>query len=300
MEYILGETTALAAALSYSLASTCYTLAGRKFGASVSMALSLVISLAFLLPAHQVAQGELLPMSTSLQRWWLLGLSSLAGFVISALLLLRAFQQIGPRLTMLLGATSPIYATLMAWVFLGESMALAAIVGIALVLGGVFWVISEDAAGAFGKPKADYRRGLLTANGAALTQGASFILMSLAVADGYPAMSASLIRTLVGLILLVAFIALRGKLSHNLRLISVERRALGLTALAALAGPVAGATLVLVSLQYTSVGISSTLTGTAPIFLIPMSYLVFGERISLRAVLGTIVAVAGVALLFAV
>ncbi len=291
---------ALAAALSFSLASTSYTLAGRKFGASVSMALSLVISLAFLLPMHLATQGQIFPVAASLQRWWLLGLSSLAGFVISALLLLRAFQQIGPRLTMLIGSTSPIYAALMAWLLLGESMATTTIFGIALVLSGVIWVVSEDAVGAFRARQANYRRGLLTAFGAASMQGASFVLMSQGVAGGYPVLSASLIRTVVGLLLLLAFIGARGRLRQNFRLISTEPRALALTVLAALAGPVGGATFVLLSLQFTSVGISSTLTGTSPLFLIPLSYAVFGERVSLRAMLGTLVAVAGVALLFAV
>lgn len=300
MENFLGEIAALAAALSYSFASTSYTLAGRKFGASVSMALSLAMSLLFLLPMHLVAQGQLFPVAASLERWWLLGLSSLAGFVVSALLLLRAFQQIGPRLTMLIGSTSPIFATVMAWLVLGESMTPSAIFAIALVLGGVLWVVSEDAVGAVQARPADNRRGLLTAFGAAITMGASFTLMSQGMEGGYPALSASLIRTIVGLLLLMALIAIRGRARQNLRLISTEPRALALTALAALAGPVAGTTLVLLSLQYTTVGVSSTLTGTSPIFMIPLAYLVFGERASLRAITGTLVAVAGVALLFAV
>ena len=290
---------ALGAALSYSAASASYTLAGRKFGASVSMALSLAISLFFLLPAHQLALGELMPLGASLERWWLLGLSSFSGYVVSALLLLRAFQAIGTRLTMLIGSTSPIYATLMAWFFLGEGLPAAALLAIALVIGGVFWVVADGRPASKGDAPLEYRRGLAIAFGAALTQGASFVLMGQGIAGGFPAVSGSLMRTLVGLVVLLILIGLRGQMRHNLSLISAEPRALALTVLAALAGPVLGATLVLVSLHYTSVGISSTLTGTAPIFLIPIAYVVFGERITWRAVGGTIVAVAGVALLFA-
>ena len=299
MENIIGELTALAAAFAYSLASISYTLAGRKFGASASMALSLVISLVFLLPAHQIMQGEVLPLDTSLERWWWLGMSSLSGFVLSALMLLRAFQYIGPRLTTLVTSTSPIYAALMAWLFLGEGLRAGALLGIALVIGGVFWVVSDTPAGAAAGATRDYRRGLASAFGASATQGASFVLMSLGVAGGYSAVSASLIRTLVALLLLLALIGLRGQLRRNLKLITIERRALALSALAGLAGPVLGTTFLLISLQFTSVGISSTLTGTTPIMLIPISYLVFGERVSWRAALGTLVAVCGVALLFA-
>lgn len=299
LDSVLGELSALAAALFYSLASTTYTLAGRKFGASVSMALSLLISLVFLLPAHQFLQGEILPYAVSPHRWLILGASSLCGFVVSALFLLRSFQYIGPRLTMLVGSTSPIYAALMAWLLLGQALPTYAVAGIVLVVSGVFVVVSEDAMQFLNAENANYSKGLSMAFAAALTQGVSFVLMSLGVADGFPAMSASVIRTLVGLVLLVAFIAARGRLRRNLELIAAEPRALGLIVLASLTGPVIAATLVLVSLQFTSVGISSTLTGTTPILMIPISFVVFGERITARAVLGTIVAVAGVAVLFA-
>ena len=300
MENFIGEITALAAAFSFSLASTTYTLAGRKFGASMSMALSLLVSLVFLLPIHLALYGEIFPLAAPPQRWLLLGMSSLAGFAISASLFLRAFQYIGPWLSMLVASTSPIYAAFMAWLFLGQGLPPYTFIGIVLVIGGVFWVVSEGVVGAFGGNQNQYHKGLATAFGAALAQGASFVLMSEGVAGDYPAMSASVIRMVVGLALLCVFIGLRGKLRSNLSLVSTEPRALAFVALASLAGPAVGTTLVLVSLQFTSVGISSTLTGTTPIFLIPRSFVVFGERITVRACVGTIVAVAGVALLFAV
>ena len=263
------------------------------------MALSLLISLLFLLPIHQAMQGEVFPFSASPQRWLILGSSSMAGFVISALLLLRAFQYIGPRLTMLVGSTSPIYAALMAWVFLGQGLTGYAMIGIALVLGGVFWVVSEGADHTFNWKSADYGKGLAMAIAAAIGQGASFVLMSEGVAGDFPAMSASVMRTVVALVLLWVLIGIRGKLRYNLEVIKAEPRAIALIALASVAGPVLGATLILVSLQFTSVGISSTLTGTTPILMIPISFVVFGERITVRAVVGTAIAIAGVALLFA-
>lgn len=290
---------ALGAALSFCLASTTYTLAGRKFGASVSMALSLVVSLIFLLPLHQAMYGELFPMAASGQRWLVLGASSLAGFVMSALFLLRSFQSIGPRLSMLIGATSPIYAAVLAWLLLGQSLSSYAVLGIALVLGGVITVVSGDVRHSIQSRHADYSRGLLMALAAAVLQGTSYVLMSEGVADDFPVMSASIMRTVFALGVLWLLIALRGKLQHNLRLIVDQPRALLLIALAAFTGPVLGATLVLASLQFTSVGISSTLTGTTPILMIPIGFVVFGEHITRRAIVGTCVAVGGVALLFA-
>ncbi len=262
------------------------------------MALSLVISLLFLLPLHQAMYGELFPMAASGRRWLVLGASSLAGFVMSALFLLRAFQAIGPRMTMLIGATSPFFAAALAWLLLGQGLPTYAVMGMALVLGGVFTVVAGDAHNRVHSRPADYRRGLLMALAAAVLQGTSYVLMSEGVADDFPVLSASMMRTVFALAVLWFLIALRGKLQHNLRLIVAQPRALLLIALASLTGPVLGATLVLASLQYTSVGISSTLTGTTPILMIPIGFAVFGEHITRRAIGGTCVAVAGVALLF--
>jgi drug/metabolite transporter (DMT)-like permease len=62
-------------------------------------------------------------------------------------------------------------------------------------------------------------------------------------------------------------------------------------------GPFLGVTLSLVAVQRTQVGIASTLLALPPIFLLPISHFVFKERIGWSAIAGTLVAVAGVAIL---
>ena len=299
LETYIGELSALGAALSFALASTTFTLAGRKFGATVSMALSLQISLVFLILMHHALLGEPFPSSASLERWTLLGASSLSGYVVSSVMLLRSFQYIGPRLAMLIGSITPIVAALLAWVFLGQGLSSIAVFGIVVVVAGIGWVVSDDAGRDLQMKNANYSRGLALAVGSAIGQGTSFALMSEGVAGGFHAMSASVIRTLVGLVILWLVIIARGKLRENLRLVWAEPRALLILTFASLVGPVIGTTLVLLSLQYTSVGISSTLTGTTPILLIPIGYVVFADKITPRAVIGAMIAIAGVALLFA-
>jgi drug/metabolite transporter (DMT)-like permease len=66
----------------------------------------------------------------------------------------------------------------------------------------------------------------------------------------------------------------------------------------AFCGPFLGVWLSLVAVQNTYVGIASTLMALPPIFLIPLSHWIFKEKISLGAIIGTIVAVIGVSLIF--
>ncbi len=56
----------------------------------------------------------------------------------------------------------------------------------------------------------------------------------------------------------------------------------------------------LIAVQKTEVGVASTLMALPPVFLLPIGRFFFKESIGYQAVLGTIVAVAGVAMLFLV
>ena len=75
-------------------------------------------------------------------------------------------------------------------------------------------------------------------------------------------------------------------------------KVLGWLAMAAFTGPVIGATLSLFALQHTQVGIASTLIACRRSSCCPVSWLVFKEKFDWGAVLGTLVAIGGVALLF--
>jgi drug/metabolite transporter (DMT)-like permease len=68
--------------------------------------------------------------------------------------------------------------------------------------------------------------------------------------------------------------------------------------IASIAGPVVGVWLALTSFQLAPLGIVTTLQSLAPIFLIPIGFFVFKERITRRNVLGTLIAIAGSVLLF--
>jgi drug/metabolite transporter (DMT)-like permease len=65
-------------------------------------------------------------------------------------------------------------------------------------------------------------------------------------------------------------------------------------------GPYIGVWLSLIAIQFAPVGIASTLMALPPILLIPIDRVLFHERIGWQAIAGTLVATAGVAMLFLV
>jgi drug/metabolite transporter (DMT)-like permease len=65
-----------------------------------------------------------------------------------------------------------------------------------------------------------------------------------------------------------------------------------------LVGPFIGVWLSQIAIQQTYVGIASTLMAMTPILMLPIARWYYRERVSSRAILGTMVALAGAAIIF--
>ena len=70
------------------------------------------------------------------------------------------------------------------------------------------------------------------------------------------------------------------------------------TTVGAVFGPFLGVSASLAAVRYTDAGTAATIMSIVPVLLIPPSILIFKERVSLRAVVGSFVAVGGVGCMF--
>jgi len=77
-----------------------------------------------------------------------------------------------------------------------------------------------------------------------------------------------------------------------------DMRAMKYISIGSLFGPFIGVSLSLLAVQHASTGIVSTITSITPILLIPVSILVFKEKVFPREVLGAIITLVGISLLF--
>ncbi|PWB71119.1 EamA family transporter, partial [candidate division GN15 bacterium] len=77
-----------------------------------------------------------------------------------------------------------------------------------------------------------------------------------------------------------------------------DGRAVFFSGCGAVFGPFLGVWSSLVAVSLIETGIAATLNATTPVLIIPTVILVFKEKVTLRAMLGAVVAVIGVALLF--
>jgi drug/metabolite transporter (DMT)-like permease len=307
----LGELAAIGTSFLFSITSIVFTYSGREVGSLLTNRARLLFAVIFIMIIHWISFGQLLPLNAAPDRWLVLGISGLIGFIIGDGCLFQAFLLVGPRISMLMMAFAPALSVIFAWLFLGESLSAQELIIISVIIAGIAWVVTErppsvKAANDEALPdemasKHDARQhiiGLLFALGATVGQASGFILSKVGLANDFPALSGTLIRLAAAFIAIWIVSIVRGELKSSANALKTHPRALRMILLGSFVGPVLGVWLSLIAVQRSSAGVSSTLSSLAPIFLIPISYLTFREKISKRAVIGTVVVMVATAILF--
>lgn len=226
----------------------------------------------------------------------LLAVSGVIGLAIGDLAYFAAMRRIGPRLAVLLQSLAPLFAAGIGAVLLGEIPGPMAGAGIVLTLGGVFWVVLERRDE--GMPPGHHVWGVVLGVIAAFCQGFGLVLAKWGMAGGLHPLAASWLRMTAGTAAIWLGAVLVGRLC-DLDLRGSLRLAWPQVVGGAVMGPFLGATLSLVAARHTEVGVAATLMATTPIIVIPLVMVTERYRPSWRALAGTIVAIVGIALLFA-
>ncbi len=306
----IGELAALGTAFCWTFTAISFESAGRRVGSLSVNLIRLIMAACLLTFFNGLVRGRALPLDASLHAWLWLTISGWIGFCIGDLCLFRAFVLIGARRSMLLLSLVPPITGLAGAFFLGERLARADWIGMALTVGGVSWVVSEGPAHARrggrlrvpaeaapeGETQGSRATGILLGLGAAAGQAIGLILSKYGMRD-YDAFAATQIRVLAGVVGFAAiFLVIRWwpRVGRALR----HPGAMARIAVGATFGPFLGVSLSLLAVQHTQAGVASTIMSIVPVLIIGPSVLFFKERVTLRAVVGAVAAVGGVAVLF--
>jgi len=297
----LGELAALGTSIAFSFGPMFFTMAGREVGSVIVNRSRLVAALGILSITHFFFYGTLLPVAAGGERWFWFALSGVIGLTLGDAGLFQAFIMLGPRLTMLIFAISPVISAVLGRLFLAESLSALQMLGMAVTLAGVTWVVAER--GGENKteltPK-EYSLGILFALIGAAGQAVGLFTAKIGLEGDYPAISGQIIRMLAAAAAIWLWTFAKGKAKETVETLAKHPVAVRNILIASLIGPSIGVWFSLVSVQATSLGVASTLQSLPPVFLIPIGYYFFKEKITARAVIGTLVALAGVAILFMV
>ncbi|MCZ7586564.1 MAG: DMT family transporter [Deltaproteobacteria bacterium] len=290
-QHVVGGSFALSAAALWAGASILWKRLGEDVP-SAGMNLGKGLVALALLAVMLIAAG---PMELGLHAWLVLGASGVVGVALGDTAYFLALVRLGPRRILVLTTLTPLLASFMAIALLGERPSFQWGVGTLLCLGGVAWVMRERLPD--GADRGRWRSGIAIGIGAALCEATGTLLtkVGLGGTPEYAWREATFIRMLFAVTALSAYAAARGKIGDWLGPFRRGRRLLVLVA-ASFIGTFLAILFATASLWYTHVALAAVLKSMSPIFILPLARLFMKERITVPAVLGAVLAVAGAAL----
>ncbi|MEE4195890.1 MAG: DMT family transporter [Anaerolineae bacterium] len=296
----MGEIASILTSVCWVTSTIFFTEGGKRVGSMVVNRVRIVFGLLLLMGANFFLYQELIPLSASSDRWFWLGLSGFVGLALGDIVLFQSYLMIGPRRAMLLIAGVPVLNTVFAWFFLNEALTIYGYVGIAVTVAGIFLVLFEKTQhhDEFTKDPGTFRKGYLFASLGALGQSAGMILARKGVYGDFPSLSGTLIRVIIATSVFFLLALTSKKVKPTISAVQQDRKALGWIIAGSITGPFLGIWLALTGLKLTDVGIASTLQALAPVMMLPIGHFLYKEHISARAIIGTFVAMAGVAVIF--
>ncbi len=274
-----------------------FTKATRQVGSIIVNRIRVLLALVFLMLLNWTLYGYVLPINAGADRWLWFALSGAIGYALGDVFLFQSFLCIGAQRGMLMMSLAPLMSAGLAWIFFGEVLTGMQMLGVIVTLAGIAWVIlrrNQSKPNQICSPV----QGVLFGLGAATGQAVGYVLSKQGLTDNFSPIAGNSIRMLAAVIALWTLASIQGKTRETINSMRERPKVLGWLTMAAITGPVLGATLSLFALQHTQVGIASTLIALPPVFLLPVSWLVFKEKFDWGAVFGTLIAIGGVALLF--
>lgn len=296
MQSNIGEIAALGTALCWTIVSIAFESAGKRVGSLAVNYIRLVFGFIFVSIYVYFSRGIMFPVDASSSNWIWLSISGFIGFFLGDMFLFQSYLEIGSRISALIMATSPPFAALLGFIFLKEKINLLGLLGMFITIVGIAIVIlSRD--DNEGKLKINHSlRGLVFAFLGSFGQSLGLILSKVGMGE-YNFIAATQIRIIAGFISFTVLITVLKKFG-DLKIAFKDKKALKTIAVGSFFGPFVGVSLSLLSLKYTSAGISSTITSITPVIIIPFSIMVFKEKIKPKEIIGAIISVIGVGILF--
>jgi drug/metabolite transporter (DMT)-like permease len=292
-----GELAALGTAISWSIGSNFFAAAGQRMGSVVLNRLRITTGCVLLSLALLATRGAPWPFwATHAQVGWLAA-SGVVGFVFGDTWYFRSLVILGPGRAALIASSAPIFTMVFAALALHEHPGPLALLGTALTVSGIAWVLLARERGHAPHVEGSAAMGVLAGVLGAIGQAGGYVLSKAALRTGIDPLSATLVRVssaVVAIWLLATFERQVRVTVGALR----DRGAAGFMVGGATFGPFLGVTLSLTAIRYIDTGVAASITAIYPLFTMLIASRFHGERLTWRALLGAAVAVAGVVLLF--
>jgi len=236
--------------------------------------------------------------SLSMADGMVLGLSGFIGIFVGDTALFAAMNRLGPRRTSVLFATHALFSALLGYWFLGEQMGLQAMLGGALVMGGVMTATllgrHKDDAHAWEANRGHWGLGVGLGLLAALCQAVSSLIAKPVMVGGADPVAATVVR--VAATCVAQFVLLWSGYAGARALHPATPRILLQVGWIGFLGMGVGMTFILLALKHGDVGMVAILSSVSPVLVLPLLWWRLGRAPAPGAWLGAALTVLGTAL----
>jgi len=303
----LGYIIALLSMLVASVATFPFTDAARAWGSVAinhyRLLLAFVILTLLCILLDKVSILGVFSSPSALQYMYL-GLSGIIGLVVGDYFGFHSMAILGAKKSSIFNTLAPGAALFFGYIFLGETLNIIGIVGVAVSIGGMVWFLSDS-----GKAEdkvmniheyGNMRKGVIYGILSGLCQGLHITLSKkgLLLSPNLSPIHATWIRVFAAALAYFAFTAARGKLrSDVIEVIRKKKGILPKATYATLFGLILSIVLVMWCVTLCEVSVAQTILSLSPLVIVPLAYLFYKERISSVALMAALVSVAGVVML---
>ena len=307
MKY-LGELISLGVACSWTVAALASEVGSKRLGVFVMNVWRMGVALLFSALLMWWVLGQPWPVYAGEEAWlWLLA-SGVVGYFFGDWCLFNSYLLIGSRMGQLFMTLAPMFTALSAWVMIGQTLAWTSLLAMFVTLLGI-------AISVLGRDEQHHvsvslpMKGVLFGIGAGLGQGVGLVLSKIGLdhyvvpvgllpsVEGYLPFASNMIRCMAGFACFTAWLILSGHADRMRQSLSDHKGLLAMLC-AVVSGPFVGVGFSLMAVQYTAAGIASTLMALTPILILLPSRWLFGQPITLKGVVGSLISVVGVSLFF--
>lgn len=293
MEY-LGELLAFFTAVSWALCSIIFEAATKKTDTVSINVLRLMSGIVFLGIMTFFTKGLFLPLDSNVTNWTYLGISGVVGLFFGDIFLYQAFYLIGARLCMLFMTMTPIIVGIFGFLILGEKLTLFQMLAMVVTCSGILMVVVKPAEKGENQKKLT-PKGLVAVLLGVTLEALGNVFTKIG-AYNYDAGASTQIRMICALIVFIFYLTFTKRWGNIVKSVK-DIKNFALILLGTLVATT-GITCLIAAFNRINTGVASTIGSISPIIIIPISVVVFKEKVTLREVLGAIVSVFGVVLFF--
>lgn len=284
----IGIAAALGSAASWALGAVLFKNLGQQLSASTMALVKSIISAALLGLVVLVTGFEPIGMRSLV----FLAISGALGIALGDTCFFAALKVLSAHTLIILLTGGQVLTVFLAMLFLDEIPTLATWMGILLVTAGITIVLQANLSG---EQQRSQFKGIILGTLSVLCMSVSLIIAKKGLA-GISAMQATFIRMLAGgalMLMISGFTWQAGSGCLPFR----DRRLLGQFFASVCLVTFGGFWLSLLAVKHLPVAIANTLNSTEPLFVLPLAAWLLREKITWRALVGSVVAVAGISLL---